>query len=173
MPKIMLDFSDVKRQNFDPQQLKPGSYRAAISGCELTKTKSDNTDMLVYTITIKGHKYPYYCKLVPTQLWKLRDLLEAAGLKVPAKAVQVDPARVVGKTIIATVEDDEYNGRVKSVISGVAPVGEESEEEPEEDEYDEPEDEEPEPTPKRTRRAKQEPLPTEDDDDFDDFDDFA
>src|SRR5690606_37303696 len=93
------------------------------------------------------NSYPYYCKLQENQLWKLRNLLIAAGLSVPKKKLKLDPNRVVGKTIGVTMEDDEYDGKLKSVIAAVFPAAELVEgnivdDEPEDDEADVDEDEE-------------------------------
>lgn len=184
MSKLTVDFSQAQRASFMPMHLPEGDYPATIEKCEMAKSKSDNTDMVVYTIKVKQGLYPYYCKLVPTQLWKLRELLEAAGMKVPSKAVQVDPARVVGKKITVTLGDDEYNGKMKSVIVSAqaftqSMLDDEDDDTDDVDEFDEPEDEEPEPPAKkpaaRTRKpaAKKAPEPEDDDDaDFLDFDDL-
>ena len=79
MAKISIDFSDVKAPSFSTVHQAPGVYNAEIAGVEMTKTKSDGTDMLVFAIVAGPGRYPYYCKIVPNQLWKLRELIEASG----------------------------------------------------------------------------------------------
>lgn len=120
MAKISIDFSDVKAPSFSPAHQAPGVYNAEINGVEMAKTKSDNTDMLVFAIKAGSGRYPYYCKIVPNQLWKLRELIEAAGTKVPSKVVQVDPAKYVGAKINVELEDDTYNGKLRSRVARVA-----------------------------------------------------
>ena len=124
MAKISIDFSDVKAPSFSTVHQAPGVYNAEIAGVEMTKTKSDNTDMLVFAIVAGPGRYPYYCKIVPNQLWKLRELIEAAGTKVPSKVVQIDPDKYVGKKINVELEDDTYNGKLRSRVARVAPFAE-------------------------------------------------
>lgn len=124
MAKISIDFSDVKAPSFSPVHQAPGVYNAVIAGVEMTKTKSDNTDMLVFTIGAGPGRYPYYCKIVPNQLWKLRELVEATGTKVPNRVVQIDPSKYVGAKINIELEDDTYNGKLRSRVARVAPFAE-------------------------------------------------
>ncbi len=124
MAKISIDFSDVKAPSFSTVHQEPGVYNAEIAGVEMTKTKSDNTDMLVFAIVAGPGRYTYYCKIVPNQLWKLRELIEAAGTKVPNKVVQIDPAKYVGARINVELEDDSYQGKLRSRVARVAPFSE-------------------------------------------------
>ena len=124
MAKLSIDFSDVKAPSFSTVHQEPGVYNAEIAGVEMTKTKSDNTDMLVFAIVAGPGRYPYYCKIVPNQLWKLRELIEAAGTKVPNKVVQIDPSKYVGARINVELEDDSYQGKLRSRVARVAPFSE-------------------------------------------------
>ena len=54
MAKISIDFSDVKAPSFSTVHQAPGVYNAEIAGVEMTKTKSDGTDMLVFAIVPRG-----------------------------------------------------------------------------------------------------------------------
>lgn len=124
MAKLSIDFSAVKAPSFSNVHQEPGVYNAEIAGVELTKTKSDNTDMLVFAIVAGQGRYLYYCKIVPNQLWKLRELIEAAGTKVPNKVVQIDPAKYVGAKINVELEDDSYQGKLRSRVARVASFSE-------------------------------------------------
>lgn len=124
MAKLSIDFSAVKAPSFSTAHQEPGVYNAEITGVELTKTKKDGTDMLVFAIECGPGRYPYYCKIVPNQLWKLRELIEAAGTKVPNKVVQIDPAKYVGTRINVELEDDSYQGKLRSRVARVAPFSE-------------------------------------------------
>lgn len=124
MAKLSIDFSDTKAPSFITTHQAPGVYNAEIASVELTKTKSDNTDMLVFAIKAGSGRYPYYCKIVPNQLWKLRELVEAAGTKVPNKVVQIDPAKYVGAHINVELEDDSYQGKLRSRVARVATFSE-------------------------------------------------
>lgn len=125
--KIRIDFSKVEeRSAWNTKQMPEGLYSATIAECKQTQAQ-DGTDMLVYALVPTENKYrnrrfPYYCKIQPNQLWKLRDLLVAGGMSVPKKAQQIDPEKVVGARVAISVEDDTYNGVVRSAIGGVYPA---------------------------------------------------
>ncbi|UVG34602.1 hypothetical protein SEA_CHEETO1_36 [Microbacterium phage Cheeto1] len=162
--KIRLDFSKVEeRSGWNTRQMPEGIHKVKIDAVEVTEA-GDGTAMLVYALVpadakYKTRRFPYYCKLQQNQLWKLRDLLVAAGVSVPKKALNIDPESPVGKFIAAEVEDEtnaQYAGR--SVIQGtygldildedgsIADSDEDDEDEYEgdEDEADEDYDDEPE-----------------------------
>lgn len=124
MAKFSIDFSNVKAPTYTSAHQEPGVYNAEIAGAELAKAKRDGTDMLVFAIECGPGRYPYYCKIVPNQLWKLRELIEAAGTKVPNKVVQIDPAKYVGARINVELEDDSYQGKLRSRVARVAPFSE-------------------------------------------------
>ena len=122
--KIKLDFSKVEeRSGFNTKQMPEGLHGFTIVGVE-DKEASDGTDMWVFSLVptnpkYKTRRFPFYCKLQQNQLWKVRDLFVAAGVPVPKRAVTLDPNKVVGKTIAAEVEDDNYQGNLRSTINGV------------------------------------------------------
>lgn len=187
MATINVDFSNAERSQFMPRHLPEGNYKGKITKAELVEAKSDREDMVLYTIEVRGAGYPYYCKLVPNQLWKLREILIAAGMKVPNKAVKVDPARIVGRTIGVSLEDDEYNGKLKSVITETFSVSELDEDGDKDDDLedddvadddtddatDEDEDEdEAEPVKKPAKKSAKKSAKKDADDDFLEFDDL-
>lgn len=122
MSKITVDFSNVREgSTFSPRRLPEGSYLADITRVE-HKESSKGNPMLVFTFIPVEHPtavYPYYVVLADNQLWKLRALLLAAGKDVPKRKVTVDPESIVGKKIMIDLEDDEWEGREKSVVAGV------------------------------------------------------
>lgn len=123
-----VDFSGVKdRGNFNPKHIAEGDYAAKIVKVEDAESKKDQSFQYVFTIKLNKfsqNSYPYYCKLQENQLWKLRNIAVAAGLNVPKKRMKFDPNKVVGKSIGVTMEDDEYEGKMKSVIGAVFPISE-------------------------------------------------
>ena len=187
--KKALDFSDVKDGSiFSTTHLEEGDYLAKIIQVEDRPAKDDE-EMWVFAIQLQDRKsavYPFYCKLVENQLWKLRNLLIAAGKSVPKKRVAVDPNSIVGKTIGVTLEDDEYEGRLKSSIAAVFPASELADDaDPDEDtaeelELDEDEDEDEEEAPKKkkakaaapAKKSKKAKKKADDDDDELDLDDL-
>lgn len=152
MAKVVnLDFTNVKDGGaFNRSRIPSGDYLAKIIKVEDAKAKDDIAQFLFTVQIVKrpSSKLPYYCKLQENQLWKLRNILIAAGKNVPKSRIKVDPNSIVGKLIGVTIEDDEYEsdrGTVEqSQISGVFPAAELGEvddaDEPEEDEAEEAED---------------------------------
>lgn len=124
-----VDFSGVKdRGDHNPKQVAEGDYAAVITDVKDGKSKKDDGFQYVFTIKLKKYSqysYPYYCKVQDNQLWKLRNIAVAAGLNVPKKRQKFDPNRVVGKSVGVTMVDDEpYQGRVKSTIDAIFPISE-------------------------------------------------
>lgn len=122
--KIKLDFSKTEeRSGWNTRQMPEGLYAAKVAAVETTEAQ-DGTAMLVYAFVPEDSKYktrrfPYYCKLQQNQLWKLRDLLVAAGESVPKKALQIDPEKIVGKVVAIEIEDDSWNGQIRSQVQSV------------------------------------------------------
>ena len=122
--RIKIDFTKTEeRSGWNTRQIPEGLYKAKVAAVQETEAQ-DGTAMLVYAFVpedsrFKSRRFPYYCKLQQNQLWKLRDLLVAAGETVPKRAVQIDPEKIVGKSVAIEVEDDSYNGNVRSSVNGV------------------------------------------------------
>src|SRR6478609_3509405 len=122
--KIRLDFSKVEeRSGWNTKEMPEGLHRFKVVGVEETEAQ-DGTDMLVYALVptnprYKTRRFPFYCKLQQNQLWKLRDLIVAAGGTVPKKVTSIDPDQPVGHEVAAEVEDEsgQYAGR--SSLNGV------------------------------------------------------
>lgn len=145
----VVDFTNVKDAagSFNKKRVPSGDYLAKIVKAEDAMAKGDNVFQYLFTIKLEKYSqyaYPYYCKLTENQLWKLRNLLIAAGINVPKKRVKLDPSKVVGKFIGVTMEDDEYDGKLQSSVSAVFPaseLGEADTSTPSDDDEDDAEDE--------------------------------
>lgn len=149
--KIKLDFSKVEdRASWNSKQMPEGMYAVKVESVDDTPA-SDGTDMWTFALVPQDKRYamrrfPFYCKLQPNQLWKVRDLFVAAGIDVPKKAQFLDPNKVVGKVIAAEITDGTGQYSERSEINGVyalSVIGEDSaEDEGPEDDEDEEYDEE-------------------------------
>ena len=120
---IKLDFTSVEKSAYNTRQMPAGLYEARITEV-VQKSAQDGTDMLVYTLTpthpqYRGRRFPFYCKLSSNQLWKLRDLLVAAGEDIPKRAVRVQPEKIVNRLLCIEVSDDTYGGAVRSTVDSV------------------------------------------------------
>lgn len=178
--KINIDFTNVKEGgNFSKKHMPAGDYLARVTKVEDAKPKdtSDKTPMWLFTIQLKdtpSATYPYYCKLQENQLWKVRNLLVAAGINVPKKKVAVDPNKLVGKLIAVSLDDTEYNGKEQSEVGAVFSPND-LDSVPEDDDDDdidtedteEEDDEEEAPEPPKKKKKAPEPEPEEDDEEED------
>ena len=127
--KVNVDFTNVKDSSgINPKQMPEGDYHAIIKKVELVDKKSDpSAKQLLFTIGLKDAAtvaYPYYCGFEPNVLWKLRNLMIASGVKAPKKAFSFDAEKLEGKELGVTLADDEYDGKMKSVIDAVFPASE-------------------------------------------------
>lgn len=124
LDSAILDFSKVKDGGMhNPTHMEPGDYLGVISNVTAGESNSGNAQW-VYTIALASNKratYGYYCVLDEKSLWKLRNIFVAAGVSVPKSRVRVDPKKIVGRQIGIVLEDDEYEGRVRSKITQVMP----------------------------------------------------
>ncbi len=123
-----LDFTNVKERAFSPKHLPEGDYPAKVTKVEDYESNAGNAQWL-FTIQItsgpgKGATYPLYCGLDAKNLWKFRNLAVACGINVPKSKVKSDPNKLVGKECGITLEDDEYEGKPKSVIAATIPLSE-------------------------------------------------
>lgn len=124
----VLDFTNVKdRGGFNPKHKPAGDYLARIAKVEETVSNENKNPMWVFTVTLPDDAtatYPYRTLFAENQLWKIRNLCVAAGIQVPKKKVKLDPNKLVGKDIGVSLEDDEYEGKLKSVVEAVFPPSE-------------------------------------------------
>lgn len=165
-----LDFTKVKDGgNFSKRHQKPGDYPAKITKVQDAKAKGDGTDMWLFTIEVKGATYPLYCKFQENQLWKIRNLAVAAGMNVPKKRIKLDPNKLVGRSIGVTLEDEEYEGKMQSVVQATFPTSELGDSPVDDDDDDDEVDaNEPPPSSKKDKKKKKaaavEEVPEDEDD---------
>ena len=175
-----LDFTNVKDGGglFNKKRQPAGDYPGKVTKVVDSPTKKGNEPQWLFTIQVGTGTYPLYCKLVPEQLWKLRNLLMAAGLNVPKQRLKVDPNKVVGRAIAVTLDDDEYDDGDKvhkqSVVTATFPLSEldpdANQDTEDEDDDDDDDDDDEEPTPPPAKKKKAAPAPVEEDDDDEDDD---
>lgn len=125
----VVDFSNVKEGggSFNKRRVRSGDYLAKVTKVQDAESSRDGAFQYLFTIQLVKHsqnKYPFYCKLQENQLWKLRNLLIAAGQNVPKKRIKLDPSKVVGKMIGVTMDDTEYEGKMQSEVVAVFPASE-------------------------------------------------
>lgn len=189
--KRKVDFSNVKEDgaNFRPRHKPEGDYVATIVNVD-DHTSNNGGEMWLFTVKVDGDErssYPVYAGQDEKNAWKIGKMFVAAGIPVPKKLVLVDPNKLVGKTVGVFLEDDEYEGRMRSKVQDFMPVddiqaGDEDDDEEvyekpaakkttakkkaapvvDDDEEEDEEEEEDKPAPPK-KAAKRKPAPVEDD----------
>ena len=112
---ITLDFSEVK----DQIVLDEGMYNVTIKKAE-EKVSASGKPMLFVVFEedeTKSAIFENYL-LTPEALWKLKDLLKAAGFDTSA-SMDFDPSELVGIPFKAKVIKEEYNGEERNKIKKV------------------------------------------------------
>lgn len=134
---FVIDFTGVKdRSGFNPVHQPAGDYKGLIKDVNKDTAKSSGNEVIVYTIADADRPsatYRYTCTLTDKSLWKLRNLLVAAGMTVPPKKVKLTGttlSKIVGKEIGISLDDHEYEGKMSSEITNVFPADDLPEDEP-------------------------------------------
>ncbi len=164
---VVLDFTNVREQSgYNPKHQEPGDYRAIVKDAEWGESKAGN-QQVIYAIADADQPsavYRYNCVFTENSLWKLRNLFVAAGVNIPKKKIKLTSEtlnKVIGKEVGMSLDDDEYEGKVRSKIVGVFPASDLAEDEPEEK-----------PAKKPAKKAKPEPETSDDDDAEEDLDEL-
>jgi Protein of unknown function (DUF669) len=148
VPKLKVDFSGVDpdiRRGGGAAHIPEGDYLAKIVDSEMRESEKSGSRYISWKLAIangefKGKTIYHITSLKPEALWNFRNLIHAAtGKNVAGKALNVDTTALESKVIAVTVEDDEYEGKVRSRIVDTRPKDEleleaETEEEEEEEE---------------------------------------
>lgn len=124
--KVKVDFSDVesrggKKGSGGRKHYPPADYHVKCVGAKLGKSGDKETPRVEVTYKIvegkyKGGQLRDDLYLTPKSLWRLRQTLEAMGMKIPNKAVGLDVDNLKGKELAVTLDDDEYNDTVYSKV---------------------------------------------------------
>jgi hypothetical protein len=146
---LTVDFSGVEERK-GGKHFKPGDYAVKVVKATNQVTKEKKTPQISFELQFidgpyKGSKCFHNCNLLPQSLWVLRNMLEAIGIEIPKKRVKLDLPKCTGKKLAVTIEDDEYDGKVRSRVVDTFPLSElvadEADEDEELDEDDDDEDE--------------------------------
>lgn len=153
---LKVDFSGVEKEvRKRGKRIPEGDYLCKIVTAEKRKKEGSSSYYLSWKFQIienaqggkkqAGIPLYYITSLKPDALFNLRNLIYSATdgkTNVAGKVVTLNPSKYYGKKIGVTVEDEEYDNKVRSKAVDVMPPSQlEAEEEDEEDE-DETEEEE-------------------------------
>lgn len=165
------------------KRIPEADYLFKIVDCEKRKKEGGTTSYLSWKVQIiedsRGKKkhagvpFWYITSLKPEALFNLRNFIFAATdgkTNIAGKVVSIDPTKYFGKKIGGTVEDEEYEKKIRSKLVDVFPPSQlEAEEEDESDE--EAEEEEDEGEEDEDEDEDDDDTEDEDEDDLEDVDD--
>ncbi len=125
MAKFKIDFSGVEDVDFG--EIAPGKYLAKVK--EITKEEGSSYPYLKWNLVIasgkaKGLHINHITSLSPKALFNLRHTLLAIGLKVPKSAVNIDPDKLVGKTLGIETYMKDFDGKEYANVKKVFPASE-------------------------------------------------
>lgn len=128
---VKIDFTGVDKEikkSAKAARVPEGDYLVKIVKAELGKSEKSGKKNFSWRFTIvKPEKYKgktLYDRtfLNPESLWNLRNLIHAAlGKNVAGKALNFDPSKLYGKLVCVTVEDNEYDNKIRSQIADYQP----------------------------------------------------
>jgi len=129
--RVQADFTEAAQaSDIRPVHVEDGDYRMVVKSAELTEVKSGENKgkkQIMWVLSspqIRGAAYPYYTALTGKSSWKLRVFLEATGTKIAKDKLAFDTDRIIGRELGAELVEDEYQGKLKSVVNAVFPVDE-------------------------------------------------
>lgn len=119
---IRIDFGKEVEGGGGGVRLPENDYKVKIVKIKKIRSSEKDTPGLGVTLKItegkfSGKKITDRLWLTPKSLWRVRSLLEALGMSVPKKAVNLPTKKLINKELGATIIDDEpYQGRIKSKV---------------------------------------------------------
>ena len=122
---ISLDFEGVEVSKLVPE----GDH--LLTAVEVTKEEGNEYPYLSWVLeTADGGKIYENNSLSPRALWRLRALLEAAGVEVPDGPMDLDLDTIIDdmSPFMGTIEHEDYEGRPKAKMVDCYPSEEEEEE---------------------------------------------
>lgn len=122
-----VDLTNVQ-DNF---KVPDGLYRVRCQEVEQSVSKGGNP-MFVWTFVVvdgeyAGREFKVFTALTPAAMWKVAETVIALGVGQQGQVVKFKRSDVVGKDCGALIEENEYNGQVRSQISRVMSLKELSE----------------------------------------------
>lgn len=162
---LKVDFTNVEPGGKVPE----GDYPVVVK--EITVEESQNGNpYLKWVFSVadgrhKGKQLYHNTSLQPQALFNLRNTLEALGMEVPQKAIQLDLDNLIGLKAAVAVEVEQYQGKERSRVVEVFPLEELIEDDEELEDDDELEDEEYEDEDEEYEDEEEEEYEDEDDED--------
>lgn len=117
-----VDLTDVQTGFTVPD----GDYLVKCVDVEQGVSQAGNSQF-IWTFAIVGGDYDgkefkSFTALTPAAMWKVAETVTALGLGVVGQKIRFSRSDVMGRQCIATMEESEYKGTVRSSIVNVRPV---------------------------------------------------
>lgn len=118
---IQVDFGSMK-EGSGSTRVPEDDYVVVIKSAKATTFQSGNSgiemDLEIAEGKHKGKVVRDRIVFTPKTLWRLRDLLEAIGIEVPRRVVNLPLKKLMGQELGVTLVDGEpYNNRIKSEVA--------------------------------------------------------
>jgi hypothetical protein len=128
---IQIDMSGQEDGIGGSFHIPEGNYRLKVDSVEEDTSKAGNDQLKWIWIGVedkaKGKKFWWYTVLPPRDARALKHTLIRLGVEVPDSVMDLDLDDLVGREAVAIIEDDEYEGRVRSKINSFMEVDENTE----------------------------------------------
>ena len=107
-------------------RIPEGEYKMRLIELEKGESKAGNP-MWIWTFCVidgdhEGTELKTWTALTPAAMWKLSEVLTALGFEAKDGRAKFKKQEAIGREVLATVEDSEYQGRTNSSIANVKPA---------------------------------------------------
>lgn len=124
--QVKVDFSDVesrggKKSSGGRKRYPEGDYHVKVTKATIGKSGEKETPRVELELKIaegkhKGGTLRDDLYLTEKSLWRVRQTMEAMGIRVPSKRVNIDVLKFQNKEYAVTLADEEYNDKVYSRV---------------------------------------------------------
>lgn len=121
---LKIDFSGVENQDY--QVIPEGVYNCTVYDVAIKTSKNSGKDYISWVFSIvdecdyRGRKVFNNTSLQPQALWKLKEVLDAIGVKADS-VVELDLGSYIGKILKVKIGITSYNGSDTNEVQKVEP----------------------------------------------------
>jgi hypothetical protein len=143
---VVIDFSQMEESEGGGKRYKEGDYVGKILSAKRDVSSEKGSPCIKIVLQFLDGRYKG--KKITERLWlsnkalpRIADLLEILGVKVPKREVGIPLKKLVGKEIGFSLEDEEYDDKMRSRVSWDFLDPDDVREDDDEDEDDDDDDE--------------------------------
>lgn len=124
--KVTVDFEDTesrggKKSTGGRKHYPEGDYHVKVVTAKLGKSQEKESPRIELALKIMSGKHKSGTLrddmyLSPKALWRVRQTMEAMGIKVPSKKINIDVTKFKDKEYAVTLADEEYDDKVYSRV---------------------------------------------------------